>query len=149
MYKKKIALACATLVTAGLLLTSCVARKDGINTGVGIREEVYKVLERIPKKEYALPENDYEITVKADYGYFIIGPSPELEVRIENKRTGDVLRMIDNRLNGVDFVTYNGIRNGTEGMDDRFDEALRKIKPSLDLKIEREVQKVKENTKLK
>lgn len=146
MYKKKIALTCAAFATAGMLLTGCATKKDGLNTEM--RKEVYKALEQIPQKEYTVPEKDCEITAKSDYGYFVIGPSPELEVKIENKKTGDVLRMVDNRLNGIDYVTYNGVRGSTEGLDKRFDEALEKLKPRLDNYVQKEIHNATENTKL-
>jgi len=154
MYKKKIALTCMAFATAGMLLTGCAKKGD-----TELRRSIYESLTKLPQKSYEMPHGDYIITAKK-------GGLADLDVTIKNKLTGDVLEMTDREIvyhyantlffipfgayfNGVDSVSYNGTKNGTEGMDERFDEALRKIKPSLELKIQQEVQKVKENTELK
>lgn len=152
---KKIALACATLATAGLLLTGCWDTK--------LRKETCKELNKLPGKSYTINENDHTITASVTNGISFC--YDDLEVKIRNNKTDDELIMVDEQaylwypspirllfeggnyglLKGVDRVKCNGIPSITKGLDEKFDQALKKLKPELDQKIRQEMNGVKEN----
>lgn len=150
LYKKTL-IACAAIC---LLSTGCISQPEGPEE-LSERQKMHRILRSLPEKAYSLESGDHTITVK-------VPDSLDLEVEIKNKLTGDVLTLIDqevfkyapsfgtkNYKRGVDVAKYNGISNSIEGMDERFDEALKMIKSPLEHMIEREVSRVKENTKIK
>lgn len=153
MYKK-IALICATIATAGLLMTGC-----SRNWNTELRRRVCEDLNKVPNRMYRhnVKEKDLIITAESKGFYY-----STLEVTITNKTTGDVLKMTDYGLRwggfilpengyckGVDNATFNGYENSLEGLDKKFDEALETIKPHLENKIAEETEKVNKSTNLK
>jgi len=151
MYKKKIALACAAIATAGLLMTGCSRNWD-----TELRKKVYEDLQKVPERTYSVKEGDLTIKANATRYY------SSINLTIKNDVTGDVQEMCDfgikwggcilpdcGYFKGVDEATVNGYSCDVEGLDEKFDKALRIIGPQLENRIAKEIDKAKTNTDLR
>lgn len=123
-----------------------------------LRKQIYEYLESHELYTHVLDTDKHKITVITDSSVSMLAwyQCHDLIVSIKNKYTKDTLKLCDYSVDGnVDVAEYNGVPNGLEGMDERFDKALELVKPGLEQKIKKAeeekqllIDRVRENTKL-
>lgn len=108
---------------------------------IGLRKQMHKDLNE-STSIYAIKTDKHEITAQIEYP--IAEKESSLTIIIYNRKTKDTLKLCDYGANGdIDYAEYNGIRNGKDGMEERFDKALEIVKP----RLEKVIKTIEENKK--